>query len=53
MPYRPKKASTTEPKMGELENDLFRANQSAERRRRDLATRSTLSRLRNRKSALK
>jgi len=30
-----------------------RANQSSEQRRRDMATRSTLSRLRNRKSALK
>lgn len=53
MPYRPQKSKKAEPKMGELENDLFRANQSSERRRRDLATRSTLSRLRNRKSALK
>ena len=52
MPYRPKKAKKAEPKMGEMESDLFRANQSSERRRRDLATRSTLSRLRNRKSAL-
>jgi len=53
MPYRPKKPRSAEPKMGGLENDLFRAAQSTERRRRDLATRSTLSRLRNRKSALK
>jgi hypothetical protein len=53
MPYRPKTARKEEPKMGALENNLFRASQSSERRRRDLATRSTLSRLRNRKSALK
>jgi hypothetical protein len=53
MPYRPKKAKKTEPNTGDLENNLFRANQYSEQRRRDLATRSTLSRLRNRKSALK
>ena len=53
MPYCPQKSSKAEPKMGALENDLFRARQFSERRRRDLATRSTLSRLRNRKSALK
>jgi hypothetical protein len=53
MPYRPKRAKKNEPKTGELENDLLRANQFSEQRRRDLATRSTLSRLRNRKSALK
>jgi hypothetical protein len=53
MPYRPKKAKKNEPKPGELGNDLFRATQFLEQRRRNLATRSTLSRLRNRKSALK
>ena len=53
MPYRPKRIRKTEPKTGELENHLFRANQVSEQRRRDLATRSTLSRLRNRKSDLK
>jgi hypothetical protein len=53
MPYRPKRTKESEPKIGGLENDLFRASQSSGRRRRDLATRSTLSRLRNRKSALK
>jgi hypothetical protein len=53
MPYRPKRAKKTEPKMGELENGLRRASQFSEQRRRDQATRSTLSRLRNRKSALK
>jgi hypothetical protein len=53
MPYRPKRAKKTAPKMGGLENDLLRANQFSERRRRDLAARSTLSRLRNRKSDLK
>ncbi len=39
--------------MGDSHNEQWRARQLAERRRRDLATRSTLSRLRNRKSALK
>jgi hypothetical protein len=53
MPYRPKRTKESEPKMAGLENDLFRASQSSGRRRRELATRSTLSRLRNRKSALK
>jgi len=33
--------------------DQVRANQFSEQRRRDMATRSTLSRLRNRKSDLK
>jgi hypothetical protein len=53
MPYRPKKRIKKESKGGELQNDLARANQFSEHVRRDLATRSTLSRLRNRKSALK
>jgi hypothetical protein len=53
MPYRPKKVTKSQPKAGELENDLSRANQFSEQIRRNLATRSTLSRLRNRKSALK
>ena len=53
MPYRPKRSRKTEPKTGGLENNLLRANQVSEQRRRDLATRSTLSRLRNRKSDLK
>jgi len=41
----------TQPKPGK--NSPSRAEQLAEQRRRDMATRSTLSRLRNRKSALK
>jgi hypothetical protein len=53
MPYSPKKSKNNPPKVGELEKDQFRANQFSERARRDSATRSTLSRLRNRKSALK
>jgi hypothetical protein len=53
MPHRTKKAKKSETKPGELGNDLSRAAQLSEQRRRDLATRSTLSRLRNRKSALK
>jgi len=53
VPYRPKKSKIDQPKPWKLEKDLFRANQFTERIRRDSATRSTLSRLRNRKSALK
>ena len=53
MPYRPKKSKKSNAKPGELGSDPFRANQIAEQRRRDSATRSTLSRLRNRKSDLK
>lgn len=53
MPYRPKRSKKTEPKPGELENGQARANQFSEQRRRDMVTRSTLSRLRNRKSDLK
>jgi hypothetical protein len=49
-PGKPKKA---ENKFGELEKRRFLANQAADQRRRELATRSTLSRLRNRKSDLK
>ncbi len=53
MPYGPKKSKSNESKAGKLDKDQFRANQFSERIRRDSATRSTLSRLRNRKSALK
>jgi hypothetical protein len=53
MPYRPKKSKKSHPKPGELESGQFRANQFADQRRREMATRSTLSRLRNRKSDLK
>ena len=53
MPYRPKRAKKVDPKPGELENQNFRANQLTDQRRREMATRSTLSRLRNRKSDLK
>ena len=53
MPYRPKRSKKTEPKPGEPGFDQNRANQFADRRRMDMATRSTLSRLRNRKSDLK
>jgi hypothetical protein len=53
MPYRPKRSQKTEPKQGEPGFDQARANQFSDRRRRDMATRSTLSRLRNRKSDLK
>ena len=53
MPYRPKRSKKSETKPGELGNSLARANQLSDQRRRDVATRSTLSRLRNRKSDLK
>ena len=53
MPYRPKRSKKPEPKPGEPGSDQLTANQFADRRRRDMATRSTLSRLRNRKSDLK
>jgi hypothetical protein len=43
----------SEPKPGALENRKFRSNQQSDQRRREMATRSTLSRLRNRKSDLK
>jgi hypothetical protein len=41
------------PKTGDLASSQSRAHQFSEQRRRDMATRSTLSRLRNRKSNLK
>lgn len=53
MPYRPKKSAKTPAPGGELESDLTRSQKFAEQTRRNLATRSTLARLRNRKSALK
>jgi hypothetical protein len=53
MPYRPKRSKKPELKPGEAGFDQVRANQFSDQRRRDMATRSTLSRLRNRKSALK
>jgi hypothetical protein len=53
MPSRPPRAKKPEPKPGELENRQFHSNQLADQRRREMVTRSTLSRLRNRKSDLK
>jgi hypothetical protein len=53
MPYRTKRSKKAEPKPGEAGFDQVNADQFADRRRRDMATRSTLSRLRNRKSDLK
>jgi len=53
MPYRPKRSKQPEPKPGESDFDQVRASQFSDQRRRDMATRSTLSRLRNRESALK
>jgi hypothetical protein len=53
MPYRPQRSKKAEPKPGELESRQSRVNQLWDQRRRETATRSTLSRLRNRKSDLK
>jgi hypothetical protein len=53
MPYRPQKLKNSEPKPGELKSHQFRADQRSDQRRREMSTRSTLSRLRNRKSDLK
>ena len=53
MSNRPKQIKTSEPKTGDLAASQSRANQFSEQRRRDMATRATLSRLRNRKSNLK
>lgn len=53
MNNRPQPAKKPESKPGEQEKRPFRTNQFEEQRRRDMATRSTLSRLRNRKSDLK
>jgi len=53
MPYRLKKLKKSEPKPGELKSHQFRADQRSDQRRREMSTRSTLSRLRNRKSDLK
>jgi hypothetical protein len=49
MPHRPKKVKKSDPKPG----DANRADQFAERRRADMAARSTLSRFQNRKSEKK
>jgi len=48
-----KSTKVSGPKTGGLAANRFRASQSSDQRRRDMATRSTLSRLRNRKSNLK
>jgi hypothetical protein len=53
MPYRPQKSKKSEPKAGELKKHQPWANQQSDLRHREMATRSALSRLRNRKSALK
>jgi hypothetical protein len=50
---RSKLPKTSEPKTGGLPAGRSRASQFSDHRRRDMATRSTLSRLRNRKSNLK
>jgi len=53
VPDSSKQNKNNRPKAGPLEKNLFRDSQFSQRNRRDAATRSTLSRLRNRKSALK
>jgi hypothetical protein len=53
MPYRPQKRKKFEPKAGELKKHQFQADQQSDLRHREMAARSALSRLRNRKSALK
>ena len=53
MPYRPPKRKKSEPKPEELNKHQLRADQHSDLRHREMATRSTLSRLRNRKSDLK
>jgi hypothetical protein len=53
MPHRPQRSKKVEPKPGELENRQARSSQLWDQRRREMSTRSTLSRLRNRKSDLK
>jgi hypothetical protein len=53
MPYRPKKSKKSQTKPGEPGSGQSRDYQFLDQRRRDSATRSTLSRLRNRKSDLK
>jgi hypothetical protein len=53
MPHRPKRTKKPDPQTAGLGSGQDRANQLFEQRRREMATRSTLSRLRNRKSDLK
>jgi hypothetical protein len=53
MPYRPQKLKKSEPKSGEAKKHQIRADQYSDLRHREMTTRSTLSRLRNRKSDLK
>jgi hypothetical protein len=53
MPYRPQKHNRSGPKPGEPGGPESRTRHRADLRRRELNTRSTLSRLRNRKSDLK
>jgi hypothetical protein len=53
MPYRPKKSKKNQAKAGELPSGPARDFQFFDQRRRDADTRSTLARLRNRKSDIK
>jgi hypothetical protein len=53
MPHRPPRKKKPDQKPGELDHRQSRFEQLSDKRRRDMATRSTLSRLRNRKSDLK
>ncbi|HWQ92801.1 MAG TPA: hypothetical protein VN673_14085 [Clostridia bacterium] len=53
MANQPTKPRTAAPKSNQAADGRLRAQQIQEQRRREMATRSTLSRLRNRKSDLK
>jgi hypothetical protein len=53
MPYRPKKSKKPDAKAGAAVSGQSRDYQFFDQRRRDSATRNTLSRLRNRKSDIK
>jgi hypothetical protein len=53
MPHHPPHKKKPQPQPGELENRQFRSAQLHDQRRQQMATRSTLARLRNRKSDLK
>jgi hypothetical protein len=53
MPNHPPRTQKSQLKLGKLENRQLHSAQLANQRRQEMATRSTLSRLRNRKSDLK
>jgi len=53
MPYRPRKKKKVQPGTGQPGSGQSADYQFLDQRRRDFATRNTLSRLRNRKSDIK